>query len=95
MELTEEALIKNGFDTDHPERVFCKFKRHTKSPESMIIIEKEYKPQTNEITYNANCWICEGKGSAITRRTSISYIKTIEDLNNIIKLCNIDFQLAA
>ena len=95
MELTKEVLIKNGFETDHPERVLGKYKRHTKSPESMIIVEQEYKPYTNELTFNVNCWICEGNTSAITKRTSISYIKTIEDLNSIIKLCNIDFKLAA
>ena len=95
MELTKEILIKNGFETDHPEKVLGKYKRHSKSPESMIIIEQEYKPNTNELTFNVNCWISEGQNAAITRRTSMSYIKTIEDLNNIIKLCNIDFQLAA
>ena len=92
MVITKEILFKNGFKTDHPERVLCKYKKHGKNPEYLILIEQDYKSMSNELTYNVSCWITDDKG-AIKKRSSLSNVKTIEELNDIIQLCNIDFKL--
>lgn len=92
MVITNEILIKNGFETDHPERVLCKYKKHGKNPEYLILIEQDYKSLSNELMYIVSCWITNDKG-AIIKRSSLSNVKTIEELNDIIRLCNIDFKL--
>lgn len=89
-ELTNDYLIKHGFETNHPNRVLCHFyKTNNKNPEWRINIEQEYFPLSNRLVYNVNCWRCDEKG-AIIKRSSVDYINTVEELNAVVSLCGID-----
>ena len=88
MILTKEILEKNGFVTNHPERVLPKY--HYSNPEGSyrVDIQAEYFPGTNVLGWNVSGWsTINGK---IIRRASASVIETVEDLQSLINLCKID-----
>lgn len=92
MELTDEILIKNGFDNNHPERVLNKFYLHSKpsgGPEYRIMVEKVYKPMTNILGYSVSAWKTNDK-RVIVYRASCGIIDTVEDLQMCITLCHIN-----
>lgn len=90
-EITKDYLIEHGFTSDRPDDVLCRF---VKSPEDCsyrIMIERIHKPLNTETTWAVDCWKCNEHG-AIVRRTNIRYTDNVEDLENIIKLANIDYE---
>lgn len=89
MELTKEKLIEFGFETNHPEYALNKWYKKSKNPEWRIMVEQEYLPLSNFLSYNVSCWLCNNKG-AIIKRASLSDVRTVEDLQQLIYLCNID-----
>lgn len=90
MELTKEYLLEHGYETNHPDRVLCRFyKTNNETPEWRVSVEQEYFPMSNKLTFNINCWKCN-ESSAIIKRSSISYATTVEELNNVIALCGIE-----
>lgn len=92
MELTKEKLIESGFELDNPNCALNKWYAYSKNPEWRIMINQDYLPLSNQLAYNVSCWSCNEKG-AIVKRSSLSDVRTVEDLQEIIKLCNIDFKL--
>lgn len=92
-EITSELLISKGFKSNHPDYVITTFTLdNTIKPQWHISLSKQYLPYTNKLTWNCDCWLCNDKG-VIVKRGSLSDVNNIEDFNNLIKLCNIDFQL--
>ena len=93
MEINKELLISKGFKSDHPNFAVTTFTLNNKiKPEWNISLSKQYLPYTNKLTWNCDCWLCNDKG-VIIKRGSLSDINNVEDLNSLIKLCNIEFQL--
>lgn len=90
MELTKEKLIEMGFETNHPEHTLNKWYKKSQNPEWRIMVEQDYLPLSNVLTFNVSCWSCNDKG-AIIKRSSLSDVRTTEDLEMIINLCNIKF----
>lgn len=92
-EITSELLISKGFKSNHPDYVITTFTLdNTIKPQWHISLSKQYLPYTNKLTWNCDCWLCNDKG-VIVKRGSLSDVNNIVDFNNLIKLCNIDFQL--
>ena len=92
-EITSELLVSKGFKSNHPDYVITTFTLdNTIKPQWHISLSKQYLPYTNKLTWNCDCWLCNDKG-VIIKRGSLSDVNNIEDFNNLIKLCNIDFQL--
>ena len=92
-EITSELLVSKGFKSNHPDYVITTFTLdNTIKPQWHISLSKQYLPYTNKLTWNCDCWLCNDKG-VIVKRGSLSDVNNIEDFNNLIKLCNIDFQL--
>lgn len=90
MELTIDILTKNGFECNHPERPLGNFIFHGKEPtEFRIMAEQQYYPLSNVLGFQINCWKCDGRG-AIVKRSSVGITQTVEDLQNVIDLCEID-----
>lgn len=92
-EITSELLVSKGFKSNHPDYVITTFTLdNTIKPQWHISLSKQYLPYTNKLTWNCDCWLCNDKG-VIVKRGSLSDVNNIIDFNNLIKLCNIDFQL--
>lgn len=92
-EITSELLVSKGFKSNHPDYVITTFTLdNTIKPQWHISLSKQYLPYTNKLTWNCDCWLCNDKG-VIVKRGSLSDVNNIVDFNNLIKLCNIDFQL--
>ena len=93
MELTKEYLLEHGYETNHPDRVLCRFyKTNNKNPEWRVSVEQEYLPLSNKLGFNINCWRCNETG-AIIKRASVSYADTVEELNAVIQMCGIDINM--
>ena len=93
MEITNDLLKEKGFKCDNPKNIFTTYYIINKEkPEWRISLSRQYLPYTNKLTYNCDCWLCNDKG-IIIKRASLSNINTIENLNTLIKLCNIDYQI--
>lgn len=91
MELTKDYLINLGFETNHPEYTLNKWYKKSKNPEWRVMVEQEYLPLSNVLSYNVSCWSCDDRG-AIMKRASLSDVRTTEDLHEIINLCNIELK---
>lgn len=92
MQLTRDYLISEGFETNHPEYVLCKMYKHSKSnPEWRVSIEENYIPFSNKLAFDIDCWKCDESGT-IVKRASVHFAETSEELESVIKLCNIDVQ---
>lgn len=94
MELTNEILIKNGFADNHPERVLNKFYLHGKNPEYRVNVETQYHTLSNKLGYSISCYKCDERG-AIIKRASVSVTNSLEDLIDVMKLCEIDKEIIA
>lgn len=93
MELTNEILIKLGFKSDNPNNVLTTFYlNNTSKPEWRISITKVYKPYSNKLMFNVDCWLCNENG-AIIKRSSLSDVTNINELQQIIDLCKIEYKL--
>lgn len=89
-EINKDYLLEHGFVSDRPDDALCRF---TKSPEDnsyRIMVERIFKPLDTNLTWAIDCWNCNEHG-AIIRRTSMMYTDSVEDLENIIKLANIEY----
>lgn len=91
MELTKEKLIENGFTSNHPDRTLCNLYLSSKNPEYRIDIEQTFKPSSNQLCFNVNCWL--SNGLVIIKRASLSDVTTIEELQSILNLCGIELKL--
>ena len=92
MELTKETISNIGFELDNHNCALSKWHLSSKGSDWRIMIQEDYLPLSNELSYNVNCWYCNDRG-AIIKRASLSDVKTTEDLQTIINLCNIDFKI--
>jgi hypothetical protein len=92
MVLTEDILLNNGFYTNHPEKVLASYKKSGSNPEYFIDVQSKYKSLSNELYYDIDCWKCDDEGHII-ERTLRSNVKTVEELNDILKYTNINFEL--
>ena len=90
MVLTTDILTKNGFYTNHPEKRLGSYKKFNN--DYFIGVESKYKSLSNELCFNVNCWVNNNKGE-ILKESKLSDVKTVEELNDIIRLTNIDFKL--
>lgn len=90
MVLTTDILTKNGFYTNHPEKRLGSYKKANSS--YFIGVESKYKSLSNELSFNVNCCTINNKGE-ITKESKLSDVKTVEELNDIIRITNIDFKL--
>lgn len=91
MELTIDYLKEKGFTTNHPERVLAKYFKSGNTPTQWRInVEQNYLPQSNQLMFDVFCWTTNESGQII-KRSSVSHINTVEDLNAIIEICNISF----
>lgn len=89
MELTNDILVKNGFDNNHPERVLATFYYHTTDPvECHVAVEHTYQPGTNTLGYSVSTWKCNENGQ-IVKRGTLGTVFTVEDLQGLIDLCEI------
>lgn len=94
-EITKEFLESKGFFSNHPERALGKY--HLNNPkdcdyEYHITATQEYKPSTNKLCWNIDCWRSE-EGISISRRSSVHYITDVDDLKKCIDLCDIDVNI--
>lgn len=90
MQLTRDYLIANGYSINHPDRVLVKFYKHSKAaPDWRVSIVEEYIPLTNKLAFNIDCWKCNNSG-AIIKRASVHMAETVEELESVIKLCEIN-----
>ena len=93
MELTNDLLIKYGFKCDNI-NISCPrfYKKNENKPEWGISISKLYKPYSNKMTYNVDCWLCNNNG-IIIKKSSLSDVTTNNELQQIIDLCKIEYKL--
>ena len=89
MELTSDILIKNGFKTNHPEKVLHNYYYHGINPNYRIGVDTVYASTSDKIVYVVNCTKCNDKG-VIIKTASVDSIDTVEDLQKIIDLCDIN-----
>ena len=93
MELTNDIILKSGFKSDNPNNALTTFYvTNSEKPEWRITITKLYKPYSNKLMYNVDCWLCNMNGSII-KRASLSDVTTTIELQKIIDLCNIDYKI--
>lgn len=93
MELTKDILLKIGFNCDHPDWSLCNFYLYNKQkPEYKINVSILYKAYSNKLQFNVDCYLCNEKGNII-KQSSLTDVQTIEELQQIINLCNIDFNI--
>ena len=54
MEVIKEYLLEHGYETDHPDRVLCRFyKTNNKNPEWRVSVEQEYLPLSNNLSLSS------------------------------------------
>jgi len=93
MELTNDVLLNSGFKSDNPNNALTSFYvTNDKKPEWRISVTKLYKPYSNKLIFNADCWLCDMNGGII-KRASLSDVSTTLELQKIIDLCNIDYKI--
>ena len=66
--------------------------QNTEKPEWRISITKLYKPYSNKMMYNVDCWACNSNG-IIIKRSSLTDVTTTLELQKIIDLCRIDYKV--
>lgn len=93
MELTNDVLLNLGFKSDNPKNTLTTFYiQNTEKPEWRISITKLYKPYSNKMMYNVDCWACNSNG-IIIKRSSLTDVTTTLELQKIIDLCRIDYKV--
>jgi hypothetical protein len=90
MEITVEKLKELGFEEKNPNPVFSRLRKLGKDPETYIGVSKEYQGKEREVVWEVNCWRADETG-AIIRRSSVSGIRTFEDLKACTDLCGVIF----
>lgn len=90
MELTDKILTDNGFVNNHPDRLVNKF--YYDRPDYHIRVNNVFIPRTNVMAWAVEAWKVD-KDDIIIQRISISVIKTVEELQSVINLCNIDLMI--
>ena len=93
MELTNEILERNGFKCNHPERLWRKYHLTGKNPEFNITAEQDYVPHTNVLGYNITCTRSNEQG--IAKKSTVSVISSVEDLQDCINLCGIKVNIVS
>lgn len=91
MILNREIILKIGFKTDHPERSLGNYELNEFGKYKIYIIS-QYKPMSNTIEFNCDCNKLNNNG-IVVKRGYLSAIKTTEELQKIIDLCEIDFKI--
>lgn len=90
-EITKEYLLEHGFISDRPDDALCRFTKSPVDNSYRIMVEHIFKPLDTDLTWVINCWNCDEHG-AIVRRANIMYTDSVEDLEAIVKLANIDYE---
>lgn len=90
MEITVEILKELGFEEKNPNVIFSRLQKLGKDPDTFIGVSKEYQGKTRDVVWDVNCWRADETG-AIIRRSSVSGIKSLEELKSCTDLCGIIF----
>lgn len=93
MQLTKELLIELGFTSNHMEHILCTL--FLSGTDFRIEIKQEYLSSTNKLVFNAYIWKTSDKPikSIIYKRITMSNVETLENLQTLIDLCEIDYKL--
>jgi len=93
MVITKELLEKLSFENNHPERVLATFHKRAKElPEWNVTLETTYITNSNELAFNVSAWKCNDKG-VIVKRVQAGFIKTTEELNKILDVCEMPWEI--
>lgn len=86
MIITKEILEANGFTSNHPDYILCKY--HLGNTGWRITVEQVYYPASNKLGWNVSMWN-ECGTTTIQKRIQASILETVEDLNSLISICEI------
>jgi hypothetical protein len=89
-EITKEYLLEHGFTSDRPDDALCRFVKSPEDNSYRIMVEHIFRSLDTNLTWAIDCWNCDEHG-AIVRRANVMYTDSVEDLETVIKLTNIDY----
>ena len=91
MNLTKDIISKIGFKSEHPERSLNNFELN-EFGKYHISLMFQYKPMSNSIEINCDCNKINSNG-IVVKRAYLSNIKTVEELQKLFDLCEIEFKI--
>lgn len=93
-EITDELLLANGFKYDiEPHNNLTGL--HCQQGDWRIMIAKGYDSDNNFGCVRCDCWLGDGTGSKIVRRSCVhGSVDRMEDIQNAIDMCRIPKTLA-
>lgn len=90
MEITVEKLKELGFEEKNPNTLFSRLQKLGEDPDTFIGVSKFYQGNPREAVWEVNCWRAD-ETRAIVRRSSVSGIRTLEELKACTDLCGLIF----
>ena len=87
MIITKEILEANGFTSNHPDYMLCKYNIGS-GTDWHITIEQKYYSSSNKLGWDVSMWNQCGT-TTIQKRIQAGLLETIEDLNSLIRVCEI------
>lgn len=90
-QITVEYLKEHGFESEYPDSALCRFEKHPNDRSYRIMVDRVYLPLSKELSWNVSCWSTDTTRNVINRRTSIMYTDSIDELEKVIKLANIEY----